>query len=483
MNQSLSPEKYIKTRARTLKIDRCLVNGDWNSSMFAHVIIIRKHTNGNFTFAGYLVDLLCLGVKDTFYGFNHYEEEMEELLETYGLENEMVEIEYALAHNIIFAGEELASEYHIPQHRDFVNITKYLLEEDDEKVPLIEIHTGDKDGLPHLIVTSSDANLSALACLKKFAGEGNYHYTVLGEEGLIEGGDYFGEDDEDDEDEELNDDFLDCHLWTEDDWRSFISDLTQENYSLFLQEFSYIFLMAITKPGLKERGLDITHELSIADKGVDWNENGEENEYIKTPEEGVAIEKIYNQITKKGVSSKEIKKVLSTIQDCIKKWPNNPLFRNYQYNAYLLLDDIDRAEAEIFETLRLFPDYLVGKTIYADYLIAYERIDEVPDVFKSKRYLFELYSDRSSFHINEFMHFYTSWLFYYTSKEDYVMADFYARILEMMPEDLLRDKQHSLLDMMDIQRTMLVLKLVSKSKENTEEMDKLISMLINDQAR
>lgn len=480
MNQSISPEKYIKTPARTLKIDSCLVNADWNSSKFAHVTIIRKHTNGNFTFAGYLVDLLCLGVKDTFYGFNQLEEDMAELSEAYGMENEMVEIEYALAHNIIFAGEEFASEYHIPQHRDFVNITKYLLEEDDERVPLIEIHTGDKDGLPHLIVTSSDSYPSALACLKRYAGEGKYHYTVLDKEGLIEDGNYFGEDDDA---EELDDDFPDCHLWTRDDWRSFISDLTQENYRLFMQEFSYIFLMAITKPGLEERGLDIINELSIADKGVDWNENGDENEYIKTPEEGVAIEKIYNQITRKGASSKEIKEVLSTIQDCIKKWPNNPLFRNYQYNAYLLLNDIDRAEAEIFETLRLFPDYLVGKTIYADYLIAHNRIDEVPAVFNSKRYLFELYSYRSSFHINEFMHFNTSWLFYYTSNEDYVMADFYTRLLEIIPGDLLREKQHKLLEMMDIQRTMLVLKLVSKSKENTVEMDKLISLLINDLAR
>jgi tetratricopeptide (TPR) repeat protein len=477
MNQSISPEKYIKTRARTLKIDRCLVNADWNSSMFAHVIVIRKHTNGNFTFAGYLVDLLCLGVKDTFYGFNHDEDDVKELLDVHEMENEMVEIEYPLAHNIIFAGQELASEYHIPQHRDFVNVTKYLLEEDDEKVPLIEVHTGDEDGLPHLIVPSLDSNPSALACLKKFAGEGGYHYTVLENEGIIEEDGYF---DEDYENEELEDEFPDCHLWKIDDWKSFINNISPENHNQFRQEFSYIFLMAITKPDLENRGLDLAVELSIADKGVDWHEEGDENEYIKTPEESTAIEKIYSQITKNGATTKEIKKVLSSIQDCIKRWPNNPLFRNYQYNAYLLLNDYERAEAEIFETLRLFPDYLVGKTIYADYLVANDRANEMPAVFNSKKYLFELYSHRSSFHINEFMHFNTAWLFYYTSIEDHVMADFYGRLLEIMPDDLLRDKQLKLLDMLDLQRSIRVMELVSKSLESTVEMDNLIRLLMPD---
>lgn len=68
--QPLSAEQYINSRARTLKIDRCLGNADWETSKIAHVIVIRRHTNGNFTYSGYLVDLLCPGVKDTYYGFN-----------------------------------------------------------------------------------------------------------------------------------------------------------------------------------------------------------------------------------------------------------------------------------------------------------------------------------------------------------------------------------------------------------------------------
>ena len=164
--QPLSAEQYIKSRARTLKIDRCLINADWETSKTAHVIVIRRHTNGNFTYSGFLVDLLCLGVKDTYYGFNQIADEVDDWLNNYNQEMEMIQIEYPLAHNIIFAGNDLATEYHIPQHPDFVSITRYLLEEDDEKISLIEVHTGDEDGLPHLIVSAENKHLVALARLK-----------------------------------------------------------------------------------------------------------------------------------------------------------------------------------------------------------------------------------------------------------------------------------------------------------------------------
>src|SRR3954470_7740597 len=202
--QSLSAEQYIKTRARTLKIDRCLVNADWETSRIAHVIVIRRHTNGNFTYAGYLVDLLCLGVKDTYYGFNQEADEVNEWLGSYDQEMEMIEIEYPLAHNIIFAGNDLATEYYIPQHPDFANITRYLLEEDDEKIPLIEIHTGDENGLPHLVVYPDNKQTFALAQLKEHAGEGGFHYTILEEDKFMDDDDHLQEEDEFEEEDQTD---------------------------------------------------------------------------------------------------------------------------------------------------------------------------------------------------------------------------------------------------------------------------------------
>jgi hypothetical protein len=68
--QQLSPENYIRQKARNLPVFECLVNADWKVSKMASVSIARKHTNDNITAGLYLVDLNCLGVKDAHYLFN-----------------------------------------------------------------------------------------------------------------------------------------------------------------------------------------------------------------------------------------------------------------------------------------------------------------------------------------------------------------------------------------------------------------------------
>src|SRR4051794_33442597 len=175
-SSQLSPKKYIETRARTLPIYKCFVNKAWNEAHEANVVVMRSHVNGNITAGIYLVDLMCLGIKDTFYFFNQPEKE---ILEHFPVDiNEMFdEVEYALAHNIIYAGHDFALDYGIEPHKDFV-VTKFILEEDNDNIPLIDIPVGDEDGMPHLMVNQPGEYSSALAKLHKNAGEGNYKYTI-----------------------------------------------------------------------------------------------------------------------------------------------------------------------------------------------------------------------------------------------------------------------------------------------------------------
>jgi hypothetical protein len=58
--QMLSPENYIRKKARSLPIFECRVNGEWKESKMAQVLVARRHTNGNITACFYLVDLMCL---------------------------------------------------------------------------------------------------------------------------------------------------------------------------------------------------------------------------------------------------------------------------------------------------------------------------------------------------------------------------------------------------------------------------------------
>lgn len=479
MTKPLSAEKYIQTRARTLAINRCLANADWETSKIAHVIVIRRHTNGNLTYAGYLIDLLCLGVKDTYYGFNQAEDEVDDWLDSYNQETEMIEIAYPLAHNIIFAGNDLATEYHIPQHPDFISITRYLLEEDDEKMPLIEIHTGDENGLPHLIVYPDNMQTLTLARLKEHAGEGGFRYTVLEEDEFLNDDDHLEEEDEFEEDD-WEDDHTDFYYWSRKDWQSFINDVSQDNYHQFAREMSYIYFNAATKPGLEKRGFDFDKMFDEAGKGVDWEKTAGEQVWIHSNEEKLELGKLYNQIFNEEVSTKEISTTINALRGYIRQWPHNPIFRNYLYNAYLLLGDHKSAEAEMHETLKVFPDYLVAKTIYVEWLIKNNRIQDVPSVLNSKNYLSEFYSNRTAFHINEFMHFNSAWLYYYIYKDDFCMADVYGRFLESLPDELLRELQRKLLQLLMTRRIIDGLQIICTAQSNPSEMDNLTNLLVSD---
>jgi hypothetical protein len=174
--QTLSPRKYVQTRARSLPVCKCMVNKDWEEKQIAHVSVMRRHGNGNVTIGLYTVDLLCLGVKDTVFFFNTPEDEF---MEQFSFElSDFREIDYNLAHNIIYAGHDFAMEFDIHPHRDF-EITRFILEEDNSSIPIIEVPVG-TDGLPHLIVQKSGQLSEVLAKLKRYAGEGNYYYTIEG---------------------------------------------------------------------------------------------------------------------------------------------------------------------------------------------------------------------------------------------------------------------------------------------------------------
>lgn len=148
--QLLSPEKYIRLKARMLPIGECYVNKDWQQDGLAMIIVTRKHQSGNYTCGQYLVDTLCLGLKDTFFHFNFTFEDLDEILNCMP---ECTKITYNEAHNIIFGAIAFAEEEAgITAHKNF-QLTQYLLEEDTDDIPLIEYEFG-KDGKPFLAVST-----------------------------------------------------------------------------------------------------------------------------------------------------------------------------------------------------------------------------------------------------------------------------------------------------------------------------------------
>lgn len=200
--QILSPENYIRQRARSLPIFKCLVNEGWEEGGLAQLTIARRHINGNITYCSYLVDLKCLGVKDTFYDFNIPEEHFEQVLERIEQGYDLVEADYALAHNIIHAGWEFGEEIGFKPNKDFLSVTRYMLEEDNDEIPIIEIACGDTDGKPLYVQGPFENDASVrriMAQLEKHVGRGNYRFVMQDDDIW---------DEEEDEDQEEEDDMI-----------------------------------------------------------------------------------------------------------------------------------------------------------------------------------------------------------------------------------------------------------------------------------
>lgn len=182
--QLLSPENYIRKKVRTLPIFECLVRSEWKEAEMTTVLVARKHTNGNITVCTYLVDLLCLGVKDSMFLFNVPVSKYEEFKNKVNGEMEMTEVDYTLAHNIVHAGIEFAEEFGFMPHKDYESVTKFMLEEDTEDIDLIEIECG-RYGKPIYIRGPFEDDAKArriVAQLEKTAGPGNYAFVDMHDE-------------------------------------------------------------------------------------------------------------------------------------------------------------------------------------------------------------------------------------------------------------------------------------------------------------
>lgn len=177
--QALSPEKYIRTKARNLPVAECLVGDNWQEIGLTTVIVARRHTNGNYTTGSYLVDTFCLGIKSATYFFNipanEYEEYKNHLSEYGGMHT----VSYNEAHNLIFGSIAYAEELGINPCKEF-ELAQYLLEEDTDDIPLIEYEFG-KDGKPCLVVENALEGSKYLPTLEMRTG-GDFRYFIQDEE-------------------------------------------------------------------------------------------------------------------------------------------------------------------------------------------------------------------------------------------------------------------------------------------------------------
>ncbi|NJK87916.1 MAG: hypothetical protein HC906_20090 [Bacteroidales bacterium] len=176
MKQQLSPEKYITGKGRLLPIHECFISEDWGKSGLATVVISRKMPSEKIIMGLYLVDVLCLGLKDTSYKFAMSAIEFSEFLNNLNQNQAMVKCEPNFAHNLIFGAIDFASESGFSPNKGF-KITEYLLNTDliDDGIDTIEFG---RNGKPLFVAGPFDDVNRIIGILERNLGTGNYDYIM-----------------------------------------------------------------------------------------------------------------------------------------------------------------------------------------------------------------------------------------------------------------------------------------------------------------
>jgi hypothetical protein len=186
----ISPSRYIQQFGRKLELDSCLVTSGWEENGLAGIFVLRRKQSGKIVFGSFVVDMFCLGLKDTFFKLDYTDADFELMLDSI-YQTPLEPIDPNLAFNIIYGGIEYAEDLGFAPHKDF-KITEYLLPPVEE-VPYMEVEFG-KDGQPYYFEGPNDNAAKVIAILNKSVGSDGYIFVPIDEDD--------DDDDYDDEEEE-----------------------------------------------------------------------------------------------------------------------------------------------------------------------------------------------------------------------------------------------------------------------------------------
>lgn len=174
----LSPENYIRKKAKNIPVYECWVNANWEESKLVQAVLSRKDSNGKIILCTFLVDLMCLGIKDTYYLYNLSETKYREQIYNISEQMSFDLCNYSLIHNIVFSGLKFAKKFGFNPVKDFTSTTKYMLEEENANIEQIDIECGE-NGKPLYMRGPFESELKAkqiVEQLENTAGIGNYRF-------------------------------------------------------------------------------------------------------------------------------------------------------------------------------------------------------------------------------------------------------------------------------------------------------------------
>lgn len=411
-----STESKIRSRARNMKIGKCFINSDWEESRKANIIVTRVHSNDNLTIGFFHIDLALLGVVDAFYRFNTPDYELDEMMDQIKQSDEegvFIEIDYGLAHNIIYGSVEFAEEYGFYPYKYF-RTAKYILEVDDDNIPLIDIEFG-IDGKPTVFADVENPCIKEIAQLEETAGDGNFNVFYNDEELLP--------------DNDIND--LILPGWDDDidemgvpDWDAeWIDFFKQEQEDMSFRVLQYFADMTFLSENEDIADYDVfKHVLGNASFDhvleIDYDLKIEEASVILQP-----------YIERLGNGEDE----LYILEEINNEYRNsyNILFAAHLVLLSFLDETVQLKNLEYL--LTLFPENLELYFNYAALLYDLKRSEDIKELMKNRTSL-DMMFDVEIFSPQELSDFCKIWMMYYMGNNDLRSADIYYQVLDTISE-------------------------------------------------
>jgi len=398
-----SVEAQIRTRARNLPIDKCYISKNWEKTRDANFIIVRKHTNGNITMGIFRVDLRLRCVRECTYEFNESPLRLDELLERFP--NLFEECDYNLAHNIILAGVEFAEDYGFSPHKNF-KTAQYILEEDTDDIPVIEIPLGD-NGIPVLVIPYGETCEREMAILNKTAGD-NYNVVYLDKDGKpkIEESTYM----------EIFNEVLETGV---DEYMNKSGDSQSKTETQVLVDLIYIARVFTEE---EREQIDNEFERIIKDTRLTMAYTPEKD-YEEELEQ--ALDYFIDGKTDEAIA--ESRKVIG-------KYPEEPLL--WDIFLYNLSIDSDKVDVDaVKEAFSLFPEHPNIKAWYSEWLAQEDRVDEIFALFNHLPGLDALTTEYTFINDRALTSFCFAYTMAWLNKKDLLRAEPYYQVIARLGLD------------------------------------------------
>ena len=168
--------------AQGYPVHECMINRSWREKGLVTILIARRQPNGRIAFGVFLVDVYCLGLKNTFWNGDFTISEYD-----WGVrgrmvsENDLVACPLDLAHTIIYGAIDYARQFGFEPHKDF-KLSRHILQERDDFTWREDVEFG-RDGMPLFVSGPHDNANRIIRQLQATAGEGNFHYLIGGPAG------------------------------------------------------------------------------------------------------------------------------------------------------------------------------------------------------------------------------------------------------------------------------------------------------------